>query len=80
MMDALRRAKLSLHRIQFSVWAYETSLFCVIMDASLLKNVVAARPIPPVVDSTSGVKVACSISRSSILYARIMYTGCIRGY
>ena len=40
------------------------SLFSAIIDASLLKNVMAARPIPPVVDSTSGVKVACSVSRT----------------
>ena len=46
----------------YRVWAYGMSLFSAIINASLLKNVVAARPI--LVDSTSGVKVACSISRT----------------
>ena len=48
---------------------YGVLLFSAIIDASLLTNV-AARPIPPVVDSTSGVKVV----RSRVLVDRIAFS------
>ena len=58
MVLALRSAKLRRHLIQFKVTAEERSLFSATIEASLLKKVVAARPMPPVVDETSGVNVA----------------------
>ena len=63
MIEALGRAKLSRHWIQFRVTAYAVPLFSAIIDASLLYNVVAERPIPPVVDNTSGMNVARSTPR-----------------
>ena len=75
MMDALRRAKLSLC-IESSSGSgrMKRLLFSAIIEASLLKNVVAARPIPPVVDSTSSVKVACSISHTRWSYCLIFFS------
>ena len=67
-MEALRSAKLSLQCIQFRAVEYLISA----------EKVVAARPIPPVVESTSGVNVACSISHTYFLLfscSCLRYTG-----
>ena len=76
MIEAFSRAKLSLHRIQLTVWLYSVLLFSLIMVASLLQNVVAALPIPSVTDKTSGVKVVCSTSRILCSYCHLFSCSC----
>ena len=80
MIEALGRAKLSRHWIQFRVTAYAVPLFSAIIDASLLYNVVAERPIPPVVDNTSGMNVARSTPRirTRWSYSRLFSCSCLQ--
>ena len=77
MMEVLKRAKLRRQRIQFTVLPYETFLFSPITDASLLKNVVAALPIPLVDDITKGVNVVCSTSLTHCSYCLFFFCSCL---
>ena len=62
MMEDLRRAKLRRHRRGPITELYGVACFSAWRPPSLFEVTVAQGPIPPVLDNTKGVKVACSIS------------------
>ena len=64
MMDDLNRAKLRQHRRSPITELYDAACFSARRPPNLFRTTVAQGPIPPVLDITKGVKVACSISRT----------------
>ena len=62
-MEDLSSEKLKLHLIQFMVFEYGCPCFSARSEASLLYVTVAAVPIPPAAERTSGVNNPCSTSR-----------------
>ena len=80
-MEALRSAKLSLQRIQFRALEQGVSLISASIDASLLtcKKLLLLVPFHPVVESTSGVNVASSISRTRSSYSLLLLMLAIYG-
>ena len=63
MMADLSKEKFSKHRIQLMVFEYDCACLSARKDANLLYVAVAAVPIPPAAEKTSGVNEPCSTSR-----------------
>lgn len=63
MMADLNKEKFSRQLIQLMVFEYDCACLSARRDANLLYMTVAAVPIPPTAEKTSGVNEPCSTSR-----------------